>query len=73
MTSFDQSPAAAFRTALELFEAGVDVMRQNLRRRYPGATPAEIERRLGDWLHARPGAQFGDCAGRVVDLKSPRA
>ena len=29
------SEAAAFRTALDLFEAGLDLMRQNLRRTHP--------------------------------------
>ena len=67
------SAAAAFRAALELFETGVDLMRQNLRRQYPDATAAEIERELADWLHRRPGAESGDGPGRIVDLGLPRA
>lgn len=67
------SPALAFQATLELFETGLDVMRQNLRRRYPSATPQEIETRLGAWLRHRPGAEFGDCPGRVVERKTQNA
>jgi hypothetical protein len=58
----------AFRTTLDLFQTGVDLMRQNLRRRHPEASDREIERLLGQWLKERPGAEFGDSAGRPVDL-----
>jgi hypothetical protein len=54
------------RLTFDLFEAGVDLMRQRLRRQYPGETEAEIERRIGEWLHERPGAEHGDGVGRVV-------
>lgn len=57
------TPASALRTALDLHEAGVALMRQNLRRRDPGASDDEIDRRLRAWLADRPGAPFGDCAG----------
>lgn len=60
------SIADAFRTTLDLFETGVDLMRQNLRRSHPEASEEEIERLLRDWLRARPGAEFGDCLGRPV-------
>jgi hypothetical protein len=50
--------------ALDLFAAGEAMMRQNLRRRFPTATAAEIENRLLDWLSERPGAEFGDAPGR---------
>ena len=53
-----------FRIAMEMFEAGVDMMRQNLRREDPGATEEEIEVRLRAWLRHRPGAEFADSAGR---------
>ena len=59
---------AGFRTTLDLFEAGVDLMRQNLRRRFPQADEAEIDRRLDQWLHERPGAESGDCPGRAMHL-----
>lgn len=57
----------ALRTTFELFETGVALMRQNLRRRHPGLADAEIDRMLADWLHHRPGAEHGDAVGRPVD------
>lgn len=51
--------------AFDLFEAGVDMYRQTLRRRHPDADDAEIERRLGEWLRERPGAEHGDVAGPI--------
>ena len=59
--------AEAFRATLDLFQTGVDLMRQNLRRRHPSATDQEIDRLLQQWLHERPGAEAGDCPGRRVD------
>ncbi|HEU5055942.1 MAG TPA: hypothetical protein VFU21_05435 [Kofleriaceae bacterium] len=52
--------------ALDLFEAGVDLMRQRLRRQDPAASAEEIERRLTAWLRHRPGAEHGDAAGRTA-------
>ncbi|MCB1036568.1 MAG: hypothetical protein KDD47_22275 [Acidobacteria bacterium] len=57
-------------TAFELFEAGVRMMRQNLRRRYPVAGDEEVEERLNAWLSDRPGARYGDAEG--VPGKWPR-
>jgi len=57
-----------FRMTLDLFDAGVQLMRQNLRRRDPDADEQEIDRRLSIWLRARPGAEHGDCPGRPVDV-----
>lgn len=62
------SVVEAFRVTLELFETGVALMRQNLRRAHPHDTDEEIERRLGAWLTDRPGAELGDAAGRPVDV-----
>lgn len=59
-----------FRTTLDLFVTGVDLMRQNLRRDRPLASETEIEVRLRQWLRERPGAEFGDCIGRLVDIDS---
>jgi Rv0078B-related antitoxin len=50
---------------LELHDAGVDMMRQNLRRRYPEATPEDIEAKLGAWLRDRP----MDAPGRPYAFK----
>jgi hypothetical protein len=54
------------RLTFDLHEAGVEMMRQNLRRRLPDAQDAEIEARLTAWLHERPGAEVGDGPGEVV-------
>lgn len=63
----DEHKAASerFQTALELFEVGEAIMRQNLRRRYPEASPEEIENKLVRWLQVRPGAKYGDAVGKV--------
>jgi hypothetical protein len=63
------STASSFRTALDLFEMGVAIARQNLRRASPQADDVEIERQLQRWIQERPGARFGDCSGRRVELK----
>ena len=60
----------AFRATLDLFQTGVDLMRQNLRRRYPNANDQDIERLLHEWLLERPGAEAGDAPGRAVDLNT---
>ena len=52
--------------AFDLFEAGEQIMRQNLKRRHPTADLEEIERRLMEWLCRRPGAEMGDGVGRPV-------
>lgn len=52
-----------FRIALDLFETGEAIMRQNLRRRFPTESPEEIEQRLDAWLQNRPGADLGDAPG----------
>ena len=62
--------AAAFQATLDLFQTGVDLMRQNLRRRHPDASDRDIERLLHEWLLERPGAEAGDCQGRPIDVKS---
>ncbi len=62
------SVAQAFRTTLNLFETGVAMKRQSLRRNHAGASDEEIDRRLQQWLLDRPGAEHGDSPGRRVDL-----
>lgn len=57
--------ARRLRLAFDLFEAGVAMHRQTLRRRYPDADDAEIDRRLDAWLIERPGAEHGDVAGPI--------
>lgn len=51
-------------TAFGLFEFGVAMHRQSLRRRYPADTDVAIEERLRAWLQHRPGADCGDAVGR---------
>lgn len=60
----DLTPSERLRVALDLFDVGVEVMRQNLRRRHPGEDAEAIKRRLSAWLAERPGAEHGDCVGR---------
>lgn len=62
--------ARTFRMTLDLFDAGVQLMRQNLRRSDPAADEQEIDRRLSTWLRERPGAGQGDCPGRAVDVSA---
>jgi hypothetical protein len=48
------------RTALDLFDAGVVLHRQTLRRRFPDKSEHEIDRLVNEWLSQRPGAEHGD-------------
>ncbi len=60
-------PRAEFlRQALDMFTTGVEIMRQNLERATPDASPDDVERRLTAWLRTRQGAEAGDAAGRAV-------
>lgn len=54
------------RLALEMSDAGCELMRQNLRRRHPDASEAELSELYTRWLHHRPGAEHGDAWGRSV-------
>jgi hypothetical protein len=67
MPSTPSSLADAFRTTLDLFATGLDLMHQNLRRSHPTADDGEIERLLQEWLLDRPGAESGDSSGRRVE------
>ncbi len=58
------SPVARLRLALDLFESGVALVRQRLRRERPSATEDEIEAAVVAWLRTRPGAEHGDAVGR---------
>ena len=64
----EATAARTFRLTLELFDAGVRLMRQNLRRSHPRADQQEVDRQLLAWLRERPGAEHGDCPGRPVDI-----
>src|SRR5918996_1450786 len=65
--------AARLRAALELFEAGVKMMRQTLRRNHPALTDLEIDARVRAWLAGRLATarlvpRGGDEAGIVLDV-----
>jgi hypothetical protein len=60
--------AERLRAAFDLFELGVSIMRTRLRREHPGATDAEIEAMVRQWLSTRPGAEHGDAVGRPITL-----
>jgi hypothetical protein len=70
MPSSPQTVADAFRTTLDLFDTGLDLMRQNLRRAHPEASDEVVLRLLREWLLVRPGAESGDCPGRTVDVSA---
>lgn len=62
-----------FRTTLDLFGTGVELMRQNIRRQHPASGDTELDSRLRQWFRDRPGAESGDCPGRRVDPGGRRA
>lgn len=72
MSQRSDAAAEKLRHTLELFELGVQLMRQNLIRSHPGATQQEVDDLLKKWLQERPGAELGDCPGRAVDLTRRR-
>lgn len=52
-------------TTAILIDAGIDLMRQNLRRRNPVADEAQIDLLMTAWLHREDDAIPGDTAGQV--------
>lgn len=61
--------AARLRQSLQMADDGIRMMRQNLRRRNPCASDAEIERLLTAWLQDRPADAWGRAAPeRFPDL-----
>jgi Rv0078B-related antitoxin len=58
-----EAAARRLRLALDLFQAGEEMMRQTLRRQHPELSGPEIEARVVAWLQERPGAEFGDAPG----------
>ena len=65
-----ETAAQRLRLAMDMFETGVAMQRQRLRRQQPGASEAELDAGIAAWLSARPGAEFGDAPGRPVDRVS---
>ena len=62
----DRQIRQRLRMALDLFETAQQIMVQNLRRRHPNLDDAQIEQRMVEWRHRRPGAEFGDGVGRPI-------
>ena len=50
----EETPGERLEAALEMWEDGVELMRENLRRRMPRATEVELEAALDAWLCNRP-------------------
>jgi hypothetical protein len=50
----DPGVLARMETAFDLYDLAEEMMRQNLRRRFPAGTDEEIEARLTRWLQKRP-------------------
>lgn len=46
--------AERFQAAVRLHESGIEIQRQNIRRRHPDLTPDEVDGRLDEWLLDRP-------------------
>ncbi len=67
-----KADAERLESALEMWDDGVCIMRENLRRRSPTASPEEIEASLDAWLITRSGAEHGDGEGVPVGWPRPR-
>ncbi len=59
------NPRANASTTATLVEAGIALMSQNLRRRYPVENEEQIDARLQVWLHRADEPVQGDIAGMV--------
>jgi len=64
ITMHPSPDAVRLRLAFELFEAGVALERQRLRRDHPDEEESEIEARLAAWL--RRAGEPGDGYGRRI-------
>ena len=64
MMDTEKYQANAGTTAM-LIEAGISLMRQNLKRRYPEKTEAQIDALLSAWLRRVDESMPGDTAGSV--------
>lgn len=62
-SKYDYASNAA--TTAVLMEAGIDLMRQNLRRRHPEENETQIAARLKKWLYCEDDPMPGDVAGDV--------
>lgn len=62
-SAWETTPEQRLAQVFDLYEACEMIMRENLRRRHPGADEREIEMRLDEWRRERPGAALGDASG----------
>jgi Rv0078B-related antitoxin len=60
----DTPEAQRMRLALDMYEMGETLLRGRLRRERPTATSDDIDAEVRAWLLRRPGAVYGDSAGR---------
>jgi Rv0078B-related antitoxin len=60
------TPAEKLRIALDLADLAQRMMLQRLRRLHPHETESEVLDRLQRWMRTRPGAEHGDCEGRLI-------
>ena len=67
-----EAAAVRLRVALEMADAGIEMMRLSLRRQHPEATPEAVDALLREWLHHRPGAEHGDGWGRPAPERAAR-
>ncbi len=63
--------AEGLRWAFDLFDAAMEMLESRLRREHPGATDAQIDAWIGEWLAKRPGAEHGDAEGIPRRLDPP--
>lgn len=64
MSPTDKCRENAVTTAV-LIDAGIELMRQNIRRRHPAESEARIDSLLDAWLHRADDPIPGDTAGQV--------
>ncbi len=57
------TPAQRLRMSLAMYEDGLAIEREKLRRQHPDADDETIGRLLAAWLQHRPGALLGDADG----------
>ena len=57
------------RNVFDLTEAMEKVFRQRMRSENPGISDADLEGKVREWYHDRPGAEFGDGVGRPVSAE----
>lgn len=62
----DSTSAERLRIALDLFDLGVEMTRARLMREHPDWTPEQVQEGVTAWLRDRPGAELGDCVGRLA-------